>query len=537
MPCGGKGVGNRVALVMGTETEYAVCPVYGQAPAASAGVLEALMNGVRRQNVVAPAEATADFFLSSGGRCYVDTGSHVEYATPECASPLDLVRWEKAGEIILGAAADSVAAGDPNLQLLIVKNNVVPGLSTGVTWGCHENYMLECQPTELTRQLMVSHLATRTIYSGAGRLSCAAQPAGYELSQRAGFITTEAGSDTTGGERAIFNTRNEPLAGGDRYRAHLICGDSLRSHLGIFLKIGTTALLFAVATRRPDLIARHKVVLKHPVAALRTVSSDLAGSCTLQLASGGVRLARTIQENYLRAAEKFVEAYPNPPAWMAQVLECWRMVLDRHRHGPEALDTCLDSYIKHSLLTQILEADEFSWPELAAWAPLAEDLARELQHAPELALPEGGSQACRELEILLPPASFARVQAHMRIHNLPWAKLSRALSLYRDLVATDIAYHAVGKGNLFDELDRAGLLEHRLLSDQELQHAVTHPPSDTRAAIRGELIRRTEGRCYVYWSCVKTDGLQIDLPDPTQSSHPELWRQEREGQTVLPALG
>ena len=38
--------------------------------------------------------------LSTGGRYYVDH-AHPEYCTPECTNARDLVKYEKAGELIL----------------------------------------------------------------------------------------------------------------------------------------------------------------------------------------------------------------------------------------------------------------------------------------------------------------------------------------------------------------------------------------------------------------------------------------------------
>jgi len=46
-------------------------------------------------------EGFLNVFLENGARFYLDTGCHPEYATPECASPLDLVIYDKAGERIL----------------------------------------------------------------------------------------------------------------------------------------------------------------------------------------------------------------------------------------------------------------------------------------------------------------------------------------------------------------------------------------------------------------------------------------------------
>ncbi len=507
-----------MALVMGSETEYAVCSPHGAG--SSSRALEGLMCEVRSQNVVAPQEARFDYFLASGGRIYVDTGSHVEYASPECASPLDLVRWEKAGELILGAAADRVLGPSPeDPKLLLVKNNTMPGRYTGQSWGCHSNYGLHRAPTDAERELIIPHLVTRTIYSGAGRVSFGAGGSGYELSQRAAFISSTTGSDTTGGSRALYNTRDEPLASGTHHRAHIICGDSLRSHLGIFLKIGTTALLFALVTRRPELIDRRKVILKHPVSAFRGASFDIRGKAHCTLASGGPRLARTIQYAYLRAAESFVDAEPNPPSWMADVLKYWDMILTRHRQGPQALNTCLDAYIKHNLLTQILEENDFSWSQLCEWANVAEELSSYAVESEPIEVPQCGAAVVRRyLGAVLTAEVWTQVQALMAQQGLAWEELPHAFSVYRQVIAADIAYHAVGEGNLFDELDKAGLLEHRLLSDEEIRFAVTNPPSDTRASLRGAMIRRTAGHCEVYWTFVESDGSRIELPDPLQSS-------------------
>ncbi len=47
---------------------------------------------------------TKDFlnvFLENGASFYQDVGCHAEYATPECASPCEVILFDKAGERIL----------------------------------------------------------------------------------------------------------------------------------------------------------------------------------------------------------------------------------------------------------------------------------------------------------------------------------------------------------------------------------------------------------------------------------------------------
>ena len=54
----------------------------------------------------------ANVILTNGARLYVDH-AHPEYATPEVTSPLDVVRWEKAGEQVMLDATKRAAARCP----------------------------------------------------------------------------------------------------------------------------------------------------------------------------------------------------------------------------------------------------------------------------------------------------------------------------------------------------------------------------------------------------------------------------------------
>ena len=171
------------------------------------------------------------------------------------------------------------------------------------------------------------------------------------------------------------------------------------------------------------------------------------------------------------------------------------------------------------LLTQILEANNFSWRELCKWANVVDELSGYTIQSGPIEVPQSSAPVVRRyLESVLPAEMWARIQGLMALHHLPWQELGHAASVHQQVIATDIAYHAVGEGNLFDELDDAGLLEHRLLSDEDIQLAVTNPPSDTRAALRGEMIRRTGGRCQVYWTFVESDGMRVELANPLQTS-------------------
>src|SRR5689334_16443843 len=105
-------------------------------------------------------------FLFNGGRVYIDMG-HLEYCTPECASAFDVVRYDRAGDMLL---LDAVHALKLQNQVNFIRNNV--DYHTGATFGCHENYSLD-RTLAVTKKNWLSLLAfltLRVLFTGAGRL-------------------------------------------------------------------------------------------------------------------------------------------------------------------------------------------------------------------------------------------------------------------------------------------------------------------------------------------------------------------------------
>jgi len=86
------------------------------------------------------------------------------------------------------------------------------------------------------------------------------------------------------------------------------------------------------------------------------------------------------------------------------------------------------------------------------------------------------------------------------VGQLDWAAKLRVLEGYRErdglswgdpkLRAVDLQYHDVRRGKgLYDRLVATGKVE-RLVTDEEIEHAVMEPPEDTRAFFRGRCISR-----------------------------------------------
>src|SRR5882757_5057135 len=170
-----------------------------------------------------PSEALADedlglanVILTNGARLYVDH-AHPEYSTPECTNPRDLVAWDKAGEVVMAAAAEQ-ASRIPGAQTInLYKNNTD---NKGASYGTHENYLMtRATPfAEIVRHL-TPFFVSRQVVTGAGRVGIGqdGRTNGFQISQRADFFEVEVGLETTL-KRPIINTRDEPHADAEKYR-------------------------------------------------------------------------------------------------------------------------------------------------------------------------------------------------------------------------------------------------------------------------------------------------------------------------------
>src|SRR5881397_2823836 len=135
-------------------------------------------------------------FLFNGGRVYIDMG-HLEYCTPECASASDVVRYDRAGDVLLLEAVHALGLKG---KVHFIRNNV--DHYTGATFGCHENYSLERRSPLHERNVLslLAFLTLRVLFTGAGRVGSSRpgrlrsdplhrdDPAPFQISQRADYI-------------------------------------------------------------------------------------------------------------------------------------------------------------------------------------------------------------------------------------------------------------------------------------------------------------------------------------------------------------
>ena len=297
--------------------------------------------------------------LINGGRYYVDH-AHPEYCTPECTNARDLVKYEKAGELILDLsrmAAEELLPANQNI--IIYKNN---SDYKGHSYGSHENYLMaRSVPFEDIVTGLTPFLVTRQIITGSGKVGAenGAAETDYQISQRADFFETEVGLSTMVA-RPIINTRDEPHADEKQYRRlHVIVGDSNMSEFTIFLKVGITSIALKLIEMG---VVGDGFKLSDPVAAIKAVSRDLSCKNPVALEDGRKWKPIEVQRAYLELAHKHIPSIELTPV-MKDVMDKWAFVLDELEVDPMRLDRHLDWVIKKSLMDAYIRRHGFSWSD------------------------------------------------------------------------------------------------------------------------------------------------------------------------------
>jgi proteasome accessory factor A len=302
----------------------------------------------------------ANVILTNGARLYVDH-AHPEYSTPECTNPLDVVRWDKAGEqVALDACRFASTPGEPDIVLY--KNNTD---NKGASYGAHENYLMKRSTPfgDIVRHL-TPFFVSRQVVCGAGRVGIGqdGREHGFQISQRADYFEVEVGLETTL-KRPIINTRDEPHADPEKYRRlHVIIGDANLSEVSTFLKVGTTALVLEMIE---DRFIQTDLSVSRAVASLRAVSHDPTLTHLLERADGQTLTAVELQWEYFNLAAKYLDQkYGDDVDEQTEaVMTRWESVLHRLERDPMECAGELDWVAKLKLLQSYRDRDGLEWDD------------------------------------------------------------------------------------------------------------------------------------------------------------------------------
>ena len=326
--------------------------------------------GFTREGSMAPIVEThlANTVLTNGARYYVDH-AHPEYSTPECADPLSLVLYDKAGEEVLRRSMRAAAQLFPDSPPVVVYKNNSDG--KGNTYGCHENYLVDrAVPFAQVAAAVIPHFVTRQVFTGAGKVG-AETPAvdrrevPFQISQRAEFFEEVIGLETTL-KRPIVNTRDEPHADPRRFRRlHVIVGDANLSEVATLLKVGSTALVLAMA--EDEVSPPRDLTPADPVRAMHLVSTDLTLAAPFAMADGTTATALEVQWELYTAARKYADqrglSALGGDQVGAAVLDRWESVLHGLETDPAGLARQLDWVAKRRLVDAYRERHGCRWDD------------------------------------------------------------------------------------------------------------------------------------------------------------------------------
>lgn len=356
--------------IVGLETEYG-CLV--DDPGGPQSVVTRIRNWAFEKNRLGLADihqrdwdepAGNGGFLFNGGRLYLDMG-HLEYCTPECSTLREVLAYDRAGDLILLRALKELRLQE---RVGIIRNNI--DHYTGATFGCHENYLMrrEAAFTEANTASLLAFLTLRMLYTGAGRVgsSTGAENRGdhrrqgahphFQISQRADYITNEL-FEWVQFNRAIINTRDEPLADPKRYRRlHLLHGDTSILPFTTFLKIGTTSLVL-------DLLEMDRlpaVALADAVEGFHSLSHQPQGDWFVRQSSGTLVSAMELLDQFRARAALELRGRDEETDL---VLSFWQSTLEELGSRPSALVGRVDWITKFWLFHQFMEKEGLDWTD------------------------------------------------------------------------------------------------------------------------------------------------------------------------------
>lgn len=530
--------------MFGIETEYAVI---GRDRAGAVvppqTVAGQLLHHASTHLPNAPA-LDAGVFLQNGSRLYVDAGYHPEYSSPECCNPWDIVRYAKAGDLILQRLSESVCrANGGHSEVLVFKGNVdYSGAAT--TWGSHESYLHRADPGAI-QQHLISHLVSRVIYTGAGGFNPHSAGLEFTLSPRAHHIVEVVSHESTS-SRGLVHTRDESLSCSGYRRQHLICGESLRSDRAAWLRAGVTALV--VAMIEAGIPSGRAVALVAPLDALRTFARDVSCTATAVTVVGALT-AIQIQRHYLALAREHMhDAFM--PVWAPAVCAEWSSLLDRLEGAPGTVTGTLDWAFKWALYRDRAKRLGVEWDTLPAWTHVAEVLHRALTWRREIQAQramveapkagpvpaDGPLTAALALAADSPLANEVRsLTPYLQSRHLQWRQLDDFLNLRQQLLEVDLRFGQIGERTLFTALEHSAFADHGMPGVDRIAEAVDEPPIEGRARVRGQVIRRAAQQgapMACAWNQILDldDGSRtMDLSDPFTEQ--EVWsrRESRPG--------
>ncbi|MDQ7821434.1 MAG: proteasome accessory factor PafA2 family protein [Candidatus Eremiobacteraeota bacterium] len=345
------------------------------------------------------------------------------------------------------------------------------------------------------QQDLVPFLCTRTLFSGSGKITLPevkeipSKESGeyrslFQISQRAMAMKAVARIFFDDEIRPLIDLRDcflEPLSAFRRKkRMHLLFSDTNMSSIGVYLKLGITGLIIEMIE---DGVTFEEVRLRDPLDALKVVACDTSLREKLELVSGEKATALEIQRKYLARAKEHFSGPALQNDALRDLLEKWEYVLSCLEINPHLLYKKIDWVTKKDLIEEICRGrgtlGEIG--EIAHWIAWI-----------TLKCPDKWPGELYTLELLenaLDEKSFSEFRGFLELNELSYEEFVKRWRLYYEVAKADFKFHQLDDEGYYYQLARSELVE-GLFTPEEIAWATIDPPLDTRALIRGELIKR-----------------------------------------------
>jgi proteasome accessory factor A len=430
--------------------------------------------------------ARAGGFLRNGGRLYIDAvGSHEEYATAECCDLLDLVRHDRAGRILLAQLLADLELDD----VVSFHNNSIDHFG-GHTFGCHENYLVQIEDRFFTDALsyLLPFLVTRQIFAGLGRVG------GHRLTR-----PSSKNNIMTLGEHEVDYVWVSNFYG---VEIDPTVDFQLSQRADHIVKTISSRVRFNRAIINPKWDSYYSYSNLHRLHILFGESNMSEYACMLKVGTTSLVL------------DLIEEGTVPPDVEVADPLETLRSVSRdptlkwpvRMRNGKTISAIDLQRRYLDAAKRYLHRRDAQTDMVLREWERTLDDLERDpLSTADRLDW----------------SAKRVLYQQYMNETGVSW---------HDDILQSlDLEYHNVNpKVGLFYGLEQAGAMR-RVVTDEQVEEAITTPPENTRALGRGQivsqLIARPGTRYVIDWDAVYIErNRQLDLKNPFHTYEKEAVR-------------
>lgn len=430
--------------------------------------------------------ARAGGFLRNGGRLYIDAvGSHEEYATAECCDLLDLVRHDRAGRILLSQLLAELELDD----VASFHNNSIDHFG-GHTFGCHENYLVQIEDRFFTDALsyLLPFLVTRQIFAGIGRVG------GHRLSR-----PSSKNNIMTLGEHEVDYVWVSNFYG---VEIDPTVDFQLSQRADHIVKTISSRVRFNRAIINPKWDSYYSYSNLHRLHVLFGESNMSEYACMLKVGTTSLVLD-LIEDGTVPVDVEVADPLETLRSVSRDPTLKWPV---RMRSGKIISAIELQRRYLSAAKRYLHRRDEQTDMVLQEWEKTLDDLERD-------------------------PLSTA--------DRLDWAAKRVLYQQFIDengvswkddiMQSLDLEYHNIDpNAGLFYDLEKAGAMQ-RLVTDDEVEEAITTPPQNTRALGRGlivsQLLARPGARYVIDWDAVYIErNRQLDLKNPFNTYEKEAIR-------------